>query len=95
MADIFIVSHRKHSDAKMQPFQNSNNDAIIDESNRDSKVSDASIAISVLECNVLSEGSRCRTNITSGYDSDETSLKDMEIAVHHLETPGKSRFFCI
>lgn len=93
MADVFIISRSNSSEINMQSFSNSNNDAIIDKSNRGSKVSDASIAFSELEYNVSSAGSRCRTNLTSGYDSDDTSLRDMDIAIHQLERTGKNRVF--
>ena len=89
MADVFMVCSNKLSENDMQPFPNSNDDAMMNERTRGSKVLTTSITINQLEYNVLSEESRCRTNSTSGFESDITSLGDMETEKNCLERPGE------
>lgn len=89
MADVFIISSNKLSENNMQPFTNSNDGAIVNEKSICPKISTTSIAINQLEYNVLSEESRCRTNSTSGFASDITSLGDMETEKNCLERPSK------
>ena len=89
MAKVFIVSSNKLSENNLQPFPNTNDDAIMNEENIGLKISTTSIAINQLEYNVLSEESRCRTNSTSGFESEITSLGDTETVKNYLERPGR------